>query len=666
MISHTRWPTAIAVGLVAAIVVACNDGGGGGGGNGGITPPSAGINVTLSTSSLSVMQGQSGSVTTTVTRMNGFSGDVNLVVENAPSGVTSNCSLAAASGTALTCTLEVSVAMTTTPGMYTLTVRGSGTGILDDTETLTLTIMAAGSYSLSVSPTNVIVQQGGAGSATATIARTDGFAGGVELTSTGAPTGMTVVASPTVLLGSAVTSTLAINVGPSVAAGSYTITVRGTSTGLAERTTTFNVQVTAGGGNTVTVGFCGSDVPIWFAVQNEGGSWSQLPGVGGTYSFTIGSRAAVAAVVPDGNSYLTTVIYASASEIAAMGQATIANCQHPETGSKHLTGSVANVGSTQSAWISIGDATASVEGGGLTYSLDDVPDGASDLVAVRLGLVDYSVLPDKVIIRRGLNLPGGSQVPVHDFAASEAFAPVIATATLSNVGGDSVIAANALLTATNTVGLLSGSIGTTQHSFGAIPASKLAAGDVHMFEALATPRGVSTEQRGVMTYFGSPADQALAFGPSLGVPTITTLSAGAPQRFRAQLASQSAYARNFGASFFQGGGLFGNWREVTIYVTADYLGAAPATWDASVPDLSQAGYSASWGLAENTTVDWEVMASSLAALPISGIVPTAGTTGVLAMRSNVSLDELGLSATRVMRRPLQVRRPMFVPGVPRR
>src|ERR1039458_2662476 len=83
-------------------------------------------------------------------------------------------------------------------------------------------------FSLSASPASVSVAQGSSGTSTITSTVTGGFDSAVSLTATGQPTGVTVGFSPTSITGDG-TSTLTMTVASSTVAGTYSITVTGTS-----------------------------------------------------------------------------------------------------------------------------------------------------------------------------------------------------------------------------------------------------------------------------------------------------------------------------------------------------------------------------------------------------------------------------------------------------
>src|SRR6266704_6305687 len=152
-----------------------------------ITVSAAGdYTLSLTPAELTVEQGATGTATVTITRTN-FTGAVTLSLGNAPSGVTGSFNPAAPTGTNSTLTMVVGAAVT--PGVYNLTVDGTGTPGTRSTP-LTLTVSAAPDYALSVAPAALTIGQGANGSTTVTITRTN-FSGAVTLSLGNAPTGVT-------------------------------------------------------------------------------------------------------------------------------------------------------------------------------------------------------------------------------------------------------------------------------------------------------------------------------------------------------------------------------------------------------------------------------------------------------------------------------------------
>jgi subtilase family serine protease len=195
-----------------------------------LTGTSGGPSFTLSASAaaLSVKQASTGTGTLTVADQNGFTGSVNLGVTGLPSGVT-----AAFSPTATITSSKVTftVGPSTPAGSYPLTVNGTS-GSLSGTTVITLTVVSP-SFSLSTSPASLTVPRSTSGSSTLTVLDQNGFTGSVNLGVTGLPSGVTAVFSPAATITS---SKVTFTVGPSTPAGSYPLTVNGTSGSLSGTT----------------------------------------------------------------------------------------------------------------------------------------------------------------------------------------------------------------------------------------------------------------------------------------------------------------------------------------------------------------------------------------------------------------------------------------------
>jgi predicted outer membrane protein len=198
------------------------------------------------TTGSTVTVGQSGTVRVVVRRAGGFTGPVTFTADTAglPRGVTITQGATAGD----TVTLNIAAGATAGPGTFNVTLRGTGTGVTAQTLTLPLTVAPVGAFTVA-GPTTA--PSGTAGSTVAvpiTIARTGGFTGPVTFTATGAPTGVTVAFDSTAGTTGATggTATLRLTLPANLAAGTYPITVRGVTPGLAAQTTTINLTVAGG------------------------------------------------------------------------------------------------------------------------------------------------------------------------------------------------------------------------------------------------------------------------------------------------------------------------------------------------------------------------------------------------------------------------------------
>jgi sugar lactone lactonase YvrE len=186
----------------------------------GQAPPSFTLSATPG--SLTVIQGGSGTSTIAVSGQNGFAGSVTLIPSGLPSGVTASFGANPTTGSSvLTLTASNSAAV----GAVTVTITGTS-GSLTATTTIALTVNPPPSFTLSATPASLTVIQGASGTSTIAVSGQNGFTGGVQLAASGLPGGMTASFTPNPVTG---TSALTLTASSSVAAGTYNITVTGTS-----------------------------------------------------------------------------------------------------------------------------------------------------------------------------------------------------------------------------------------------------------------------------------------------------------------------------------------------------------------------------------------------------------------------------------------------------
>jgi hypothetical protein len=208
------------------------------------TPPLSSFNVVLNPESLSVAQGQSGTVSVTIDKTN-FTAPIDLSVESAdgtalPTGITATPTTSAA-GTAF----QISVASTVAVKDYSLRVKAIG-GNITQTKPLFLTVTAAvaSDLTLEINPSDLQVTQGQAGTVAVTLTRTNltGDAaislqgvGGAALPAGIGSTGATVATT---------TGSIVINVALGVAAQTYPLEVKAV-VGSVTKTKALNLKVVA-------------------------------------------------------------------------------------------------------------------------------------------------------------------------------------------------------------------------------------------------------------------------------------------------------------------------------------------------------------------------------------------------------------------------------------
>ncbi len=579
---------------------------------------SGSISVSLSASSLSLEQGEDGTVTATVGRSGGFSGAVSVSVAGAPSGVTATATPSSVASGSTSSTISVSVGGSVAGGSYSLTVKASGTGVSDATATLSLTVTEVsptGSFTLSLAPASLTIQTGADGTASIDIARTD-FTGAVALAVTGAPSGVTAVVDPASTSGNS--ATLTVTVGGSATAGDYTLTVTGSASGLADGTATLALTVTVpttGSGNTVWQ-FCPlSGLPAWFAYQDGTGAWTEvLPDAENKYAFDILSgRGGVAFTVEPTGEATTQIRFGTQQELDLQGAGL---CGAAGTG-KTVNGTVANVGATDQAYVSLGGATTSLLGAtGTSFQLMDVPDGMVDLIASRSTLTisgtSVGIEFNKGIIRRGLDPADGSTLPVLDFEAAEAFTPVDQNLTIDNLGGDGAQVTESFFTPSGATGTLyaeTSMSASASRTFKAVPSSEVETGDLNVLTVSAWDSGVMqpTTTRTAVKFFNAAADQTLALGPALGTVTVSTAAATPYVMPRIQYTVQTGYGDFFSWAASQVNGASG--RSLLISASSGYLAGA-SDFDVAMPDFTGVGsWDPAWALSSGVQVTWSFGAS---------------------------------------------------------
>jgi Zn-dependent metalloprotease len=140
-------------------------------------------------------------------------------------------------------------------------------------------------FSIGVNPTSGTVAPGSSTTATVNTATTSGSAQTVNLSASGAPSGVTVSLSPTSVT-SGGSSTMTVNVGSTATPGTYTITVTGS--GSVSHSTTFSLTVSGTGGcsspgNKVSNGGFESGTSPWTTTTGVVDSSTDYPARTGSY-----------------------------------------------------------------------------------------------------------------------------------------------------------------------------------------------------------------------------------------------------------------------------------------------------------------------------------------------------------------------------------------------
>ncbi|MFC7241918.1 M4 family metallopeptidase [Catellatospora aurea] len=218
------------------------------------TAPGNDFSLSVTPGSGTVQRGSAVTTTVVTATTSGSPQTVNLTASGLPSGVTASFSPASVtSGGSSTLTLTASASAAT--GSAAVTVTGTGSATHSATYTVTVTSVPSGDdFSVALSPSSATVAAGGSTSATVATATTSGSAQAVNLSVTGAPTGVTASASPGSVT-SGGSATLSVSVAAGTPAGTYPLTVTGAGPS-ATHTAVFTLTVTGGGGG------CGG-LPAW-------------------------------------------------------------------------------------------------------------------------------------------------------------------------------------------------------------------------------------------------------------------------------------------------------------------------------------------------------------------------------------------------------------------
>jgi hypothetical protein len=199
--------------------------------------------------SQSVAAGSNAAYTVTVSAVNGFSGSVGLAVTGLPAGVTAAFAPSSVTGSGSSI-MTLTTTSATAAGNYPLTITGTSGGV-SRTASVTLTVTVTPDFSVSASPASQTVISGGSAPYTITVSPINGFSGTVGFSVSGLPAGAAAAFSPTSVTGSG-SSTLTVTTTTATPAGSYPLTVTGTSGSLSRTANTTLVVTAPVGSGTLT------------------------------------------------------------------------------------------------------------------------------------------------------------------------------------------------------------------------------------------------------------------------------------------------------------------------------------------------------------------------------------------------------------------------------
>jgi len=228
------------------------------------TLPEPAISVVADPPAVSVMQGASVSTTLRVTRTGGYTGPISAQVSGLPPGLSA---AGGAIGTGTSAALTFSATSAVTPNTYPATVTLTGPELTPRSISIPVTVSPApGGFSVSLNPSALTVNRGGAaGSTTVNVTRSGAFTGAVSLSLNGVPPQVTAeVTSP----GTGTTGALRFTALEGASAGTSTVTLIASGPGVPNQTATLaltvgsptlqlnaptQLQLTRGGSSDVTI-----------------------------------------------------------------------------------------------------------------------------------------------------------------------------------------------------------------------------------------------------------------------------------------------------------------------------------------------------------------------------------------------------------------------------
>jgi uncharacterized membrane protein len=188
--------------------------------------------VAATPSSRTVIHGDATSYSVDLTRLFGFSDPIQMQVSGLPGGVDATWS-PDKKITGSPATLTVLTKKNTKPGTYTLTIKGDGGGL---SHTATVTLIVKPDFALTATPDTQTIPAGQSTTYLVDLGRDPGFDDKIDMQVQGLPGGASASWSPSQhALGSQVT--LTIDTKDKTKLGTYTLTIKGDSSGI-QRTTT--------------------------------------------------------------------------------------------------------------------------------------------------------------------------------------------------------------------------------------------------------------------------------------------------------------------------------------------------------------------------------------------------------------------------------------------
>ena len=220
-----------------------------------LSPMTPDFTIGCAPSSVTVAQGGSGTSTCTVASLNGFSAAVALSgswVGAAPAGVQTvlPSPITPPSGGNSTSNLAIGTTPTASTGLFTIRVTATSGALMHTFDVAVQINAGVADFTITPSPSSLSLSPGTSATSTIAVQSLGIFSASVDLTSSGAPSGLNLVFGTTPVTppaGGTASSILTVTVA-GAPAGTYPITITGTS-GALIHPATLTVQVLAAGGH---------------------------------------------------------------------------------------------------------------------------------------------------------------------------------------------------------------------------------------------------------------------------------------------------------------------------------------------------------------------------------------------------------------------------------
>src|SRR5437773_11595992 len=240
---------------------------------------------------------------------------------------------------------------------------------------------------------------------------------------------------------------------------------------------------------TVAVAYCAGLEPTWVAFQDGDAAWTQAPptpsGSNKTFRHEFSAdRGAIATLSgAGGNITVLSVLYGTPAELVTAGDTNPRDCGPAPA--KTLLGTVAQLDAYETAFVSASFNSRVRVSVDRTFEIKGLTSGPRDLLAARTTRTDGNDVITRLILRRRVDVPHSTTLPVLDFASAEAFAPAVATASLAGLGAESAVSGTRLLTDRDelTVSLMTGPTTDVTRPYVALPEGRVRAGDLQILAA---------------------------------------------------------------------------------------------------------------------------------------------------------------------------------------